>query len=79
MKQKPAKKIRQQCITLISLLAEIRLKENEGTQKTSVRIRFSDILTVPICVTEAYLPFGNRTNLETIEVMDVRQDKEQTM
>jgi hypothetical protein len=79
MKQKPAKKIIQQCKTLISLLVEIRLKENGGTQRTSMRIKFSGILTVPMCVTKAYLPFGNRTDFETIEVIDVRQDIEQTM
>jgi hypothetical protein len=69
----------QQCKTLISLLAEIRLKENERTQTTSVRIKFYVILIVPMCVTEANLLFRNRTDFDTIEVIDVRQDIEQTM
>jgi hypothetical protein len=68
----------QQCKTLISLLAEIRLKENERTQRTSVRIKFYVILIVPMCVTEAYLSFRNRTDFDTIEVIDIRQDIEQT-
>jgi hypothetical protein len=48
MKQKLARKIRQQLRDLINLLAEIKLKEKEGTQRTSCKIRCSESLTVPI-------------------------------
>jgi hypothetical protein len=58
---------------------EIKFTENEGTQTTSVKIKVSVILTVPICVTKAYFSLGNLTDFETIEVMDVRKDTEQTM
>jgi hypothetical protein len=37
------------------------LNENEGTQRTLVRIRCSDNWTVPICVTRAKWPLGNLT------------------
>jgi hypothetical protein len=48
MKQKEAKKIRQQQRDLVSLLAESRLKENDGMHNTSVRIKSLEIQTVPI-------------------------------
>jgi hypothetical protein len=54
----------------VSLLAEIRLKEKDGTHKTSVRIKDAEILTVPICVTEASWPFGNLTNLEVVAMKE---------
>jgi hypothetical protein len=43
----------------MSLLAEIKLKLKEGTHKTSVSIRLSEILTVPMCVTVAIAPLGS--------------------
>ena len=69
----------QQLRTLINLLTEIRLKENEGTHKTFVRVKVAEILTLPICVTAAELPFGNLTCLETIAVIVVRKEIEQTI
>jgi len=79
MKQKSTKKIMQQCRILSILLAEIKLKENEGTQRTSVKMRCSIIQTVPICVTEAKFSLGNLTDLVTVEVIEVRQEIEQTI
>jgi len=79
MKQKSARKVRQQEKNFVSLLAEIRLKEKEGTHKTSVRIKEEDILTVPICVTETSCPFGSLTNLEMVAVIVVKKEREQTI
>jgi hypothetical protein len=52
MKQKLDKKMKQQCIIFINLLTEIRLNEKEGIHKTSVKIKDSEIRTVPMCVTD---------------------------
>jgi hypothetical protein len=57
---------------LISLLVEIRLKEKEGTQRTSVKIKESEKLTVPICVTKANWPLGNLTCEDTTAVIVVK-------
>jgi hypothetical protein len=70
------KKIRQQCKVMINLLAEIKLKENGGTQSTIVRVKMSEILTVAMCVSEAKLPFGNMAYLDTTEVTEVRYETE---
>jgi hypothetical protein len=45
----------------MSLLAEIRLKVKEGTHKTPVKVRVYDIVTVPMCVTEAIEALGSLT------------------
>jgi hypothetical protein len=45
----------------MNLVAEIRLKVKEGTHKTSVKVRVSEIVTVPMCVTLAIEPFGSLT------------------
>jgi hypothetical protein len=45
MKQKLARKIRQEENNLVSLLADIRLKEKEGTQRTLVNVKEAEILT----------------------------------
>jgi hypothetical protein len=45
MKQKSARKIRQQEKNLVSLLADIRLKEKKGTQRM-VNVKEAEILTV---------------------------------
>ena len=45
----------------MSLLTEMRLKWNEGTHKTFVKMREDESLTIPICVTGTILPFGNLT------------------
>jgi len=73
MKQKLARKIRQQLRDLINLLAEIKLKEKEGTQR-SCKIRCLESLTVPIWVTMAKLPFGNFTREEMVAVIEVNND-----
>jgi len=57
---------------LISLLAKIRLKVKEGTQRTSVKIKESENLTVPICVTKANWPLGNLTYEDTTAVIVVK-------
>ncbi len=64
--------MRQQRVDLISLLAEIRLKEKEGTQRTLVKIKESENLTVPMCVTKANWPLGNLTWEDITAVIDVR-------
>ena len=58
---------------LVSLLAEIRLNEKEGTQRTFVRVKVAEILTMPICVTSSNDPLGNFTFLETIVVIDIKK------
>jgi len=79
MKQNSDKKMQQQLKNLTNLLTEMRLKEKEGTHKTLVKIKLAEILTVPMCVTTAELPFGNLTFLVTREVIDVRNETEQTI
>jgi hypothetical protein len=74
---KPTRNMTQQCKLLISLLAEIKLIEKDGTQRTSVKIIVSKTLIVPMWVTEANWPFGNLTHLETIEVILVKYEIEQ--
>jgi hypothetical protein len=71
--------MKQQLKHLTNLLTEIKLKEKEGTHRTFVRVKVAEILTLPICVTSAELPFGNLTFLETIEVIVVRKETEQTI
>ena len=61
MKHKLPKKIRQHRIDLASWLTDMRLKLKDGTQRTLYKMRFSLILTVPICVTKATLPLGKFT------------------
>jgi len=67
-------KMRQHARYLISLLADMRLKEKEGTQSTLVRIRCSEILMVPIWVTLTSSPFGKVTEVETVAVMVVKKE-----
>ncbi len=45
----------------VSLLIEIKLKEKVGTQRTSINMRESDSLTVPIRVTNTDSPLGSST------------------
>ena len=45
----------------VSLLIEIKLKEKVGTQRTSINMRESDSLTVPIRVTNIDSPLGSST------------------
>jgi hypothetical protein len=79
MKQKEAKKIRQQQRDLVSLLAESRLKENDGMHNTSVRIKSLETRTVPIWVTAANCPLGNLTWVDTTVVIVVRKEIEPTI
>lgn len=50
MKTMLEKKKRQQVSNEVNLLIEINLKEKKRTHKTSIRIRVSEMLTVPLCV-----------------------------
>jgi len=61
MKQCLGTKIRQQDRLTINLLTERRLKENEGTHNTLVKIKDEERQTVPMCVTKALWPFGKLT------------------
>ena len=69
----------QHCRFLISLLTYIKLNEKEGIQSTSVRTKDSEILIVPMWVTEAYCPLGNLMNLEIAEVILVKNNMEHIM
>ena len=60
-KQNLDKKNKQQFKDEVILLTKIRLKENEGTQRTLVRVREFDNLTVSMWVTNANSPLGNST------------------
>jgi hypothetical protein len=59
MKQCLGRKIRQQDRLTINLLTEKRLKENEGTHSTLVKIKDEERRTM--CVTKALWPFGKLT------------------
>jgi hypothetical protein len=63
----------------MSLVAEIRLKVKEGTHKTSIKLRVSEIVTVPICVTLAIEPFGSLTWVETTTIMVVNIEEQLIM
>jgi hypothetical protein len=71
--------MRQQFKDLMSLVAEIKLKVKEGTHKTPVKVRVSEIVTVPMCVTLAIEPFGSLTWVETTEVMVVNIEEQLIM
>ena len=55
----------------MSLVAEIRLKVKEGTHKTPIKVRVSEIEAVPMCVTLAIKPFGSLTWVDTIPLLVV--------
>ena len=61
------------------MLAEIRLKLKKGTHKTSVNVRLSESLMVPMCVTDALAPFGKFTWVETMTVIVVKIDEQLIM
>jgi hypothetical protein len=63
----------------MSLVAEIRLKVKEGTHKTPIKLRVSEIVTVPICVTLAIEPFGSLTWVETTTIMVVNIEEQLIM
>jgi hypothetical protein len=71
--------MRQHFRFLMSLLAEIRLKVKDGTHKTSVNVRSSESLTVPMCITDAIDPLGSFTCMETIAVIEVKRDEQLIM
>ena len=48
-------------LPFVSWLTEIKLKLNDGTQSTSVRVNVDEILIVPMCVTMACFPLGKDT------------------
>jgi len=77
IKQNLDKKMTQHCKVWISLLIDIKLKEKKGIQSTLVKTKESEILMVPMWVTEACCPLGNLTVLETTEVICVNNDVEQ--
>jgi len=60
----------------ISLLTEMRLKEKDGTQRTSWRIKSCEIRTVPIWVIKASWPLGNLTYLDLSTEKLVKQEME---
>jgi hypothetical protein len=62
-----------------SLLTEMRLKWNEGTHKTFVKMREGESVTVPMCVIGTILPLGNSTLARMVEVMVLRHEMECTM
>ena len=66
--------MRQHFIVLLSLLVEMRLKVKEGTHKILVNVRFSEILIVPMCATAAMEPLGKLTKVETIVVIEVKNE-----
>jgi hypothetical protein len=53
--------MRQQSDDCTNLLTEMRLKWNEGTHKTSVKMSEDESLTVPMCATGTRFPLGNST------------------
>jgi hypothetical protein len=61
MKQRLERKNMQHFKEAMSLLTEIKLKEKTGTHRTSTRMRESDNLTIPICVTNTDSPLGSST------------------
>jgi hypothetical protein len=71
--------MRQQFKDLMSLVAEIKLKVKEGTHKTPVKVRVSEIVIVPMCVTLAIEPFGSLTWVETTAVMVVNIEEQLIM
>ena len=54
----------------------MRLKVKEGTHNTQVNVRFSEGVTVPMCVITAIEPLGNFTCDETTTVMEVKSDEQ---
>ena len=77
MKQRLERKNIQHFIEEVSLLTDMRLKENDGTHNTSTKVRESDNLIVPVCVTKAYSPLGSSTVVCKEEVILVNKVIEQ--
>jgi hypothetical protein len=71
--------MRQQSDDCTNLLTKMRLKWNEGTHKTSVKMSEDESLTVPMCVTETRFPLGNSTVACMVEVTVVKQEIECTI
>jgi hypothetical protein len=57
----------------------MRLKVKECTHKTSVSVRHSKILIVPMWVTEATAPLGNWTVVEMMALILVKKEIKQTI
>lgn len=63
----------------VSLFAEIKLKENDGTQRISFKMMEFVNWIVPICATGAKESFGSLTKYETMDVMEVKSVVLQTI
>jgi phosphoribosyl-dephospho-CoA transferase len=72
-------KMRQQLSCLMSFVAEIRLNAKEGTHKTFVRMRCSEIITVPMCVIETKSPLGSLTDVDKMAVIVVNKETQSTI
>ena len=71
--------MRQQSDDCTNLLTKMRLKWNEGTHKTSVKMSEDESLTVPMCVIETRFPLGNSTVACMVELTVVKQEIECTI
>lgn len=60
---------------MVSLLAEIRLNEKLGTQRTLFKNIELEILIMPLCVIGTAVPIRNLTVLEVGEVIVVNKAK----
>lgn len=74
MRQESNKKSSEQLEVRVGLLTEMRLKLNEGTQRTSWRINEGVTASVPMCITKAWLPSISLLVKVPTEVMEVRKD-----
>lgn len=57
---------------------EMKLKVNDGIQRTFVKIKESVNATVPICVTVTFRPLGRLTYVWDTGVKEVKYDVEFT-
>ena len=58
----------------MSFVAEIKLNAKEDTHKTLVRMKCSEILTVPMCVTETKSPLGSLIDVDKVAVIVVNKE-----
>lgn len=71
--------MRQHGMNLGYWLTEIKLKPKEGTQNTLDKVKLVESLTVPMSVTDAYLPLSNLTWAFMEELIEVRKEIELTV
>jgi uncharacterized membrane protein len=69
----------QQLSCLMSFVAKIRLNAKDNTHKTLVRMSCSEILVVPMCVTETKSPLGSLTNVDKVAVIVVNKETQLTI